>query len=322
LYGAVVALRNALFDRGLRRVARLPVPVISVGNLTVGGTGKTPLTIWLVAAARERGLRPGVLARGYGRADGAALNEEGMMLAARFPDLPQVQDPDRVRGGRELVRAGVDLVILDDAFQHRRIHRDRDLLCMDARAPLDDGQLLPSGLLREPASGLRRADAVVLTRAEALSAAELAARRDELCRHAGRELPVFAATHAPRDLRAVPGHEVVPLERLRGCRVGLLSAIARPASFESTVEALGAEIAWHERCRDHHRFTEAELAAVEARVRGDGVTLVVTEKDAPKLSAAVGAHWVLRIDLAFLGAVPDAELLGLPGRTGLAQDNA
>src|SRR5687768_6617186 len=137
-----------MFDAGLLRVERAAVPVISVGNLTAGGTGKTRLVHWLVAELRGRGLRPGVLSRGYGRAPGQALNDEGRMLAAAFPGLPQVQEPDRVRGARALVAAsGVDVIVMDDGFQHRRLWRDLDVVCLDATSPFGGGACLPAGLL-------------------------------------------------------------------------------------------------------------------------------------------------------------------------------
>jgi tetraacyldisaccharide 4'-kinase len=310
-YGGAVRARNALFDARLRRVERVGVPVVSVGNLTVGGTGKTPLVMWLVETARQLGRDVGVLARGYGRARGDALNEEGSMLAKRFPGLRQVQDPDRVRGARRLVEQGVDVIVLDDGFQHRRLHRDRELVCVDARAALAEGALLPAGRLREPASGLRRAHLVVLTRAERLAPADLERRRRHLLEIGGPHLLVFAAEHAPRDVVAMPSGEVLGPETLRGRRVGLLSAIACPSAFEHTAGSLGAVVVWHERRRDHHRFTAAEIEQVAARARRDAVQLLVTEKDAPKLSARPVDHWVLRVDLRFLGEAPSPTAVGL-----------
>ena len=311
VYGGAVRVRNGLFETGLRTIERLPVPVISVGNVTVGGTGKTPTVMWLVEKARREGYEVGVLARGYGREPGAELNEEGAMLAARFPELRQVQDPNRVRGGHALVEQGVDLIVVDDGFQHRRLHRDVNLLCVDARSVLADRMLLPAGRLREPLSGLRRADVVVLTRAERLSPHDVEERSRQLRAIAGRPLPVFAAEHAPRDVVAKPSGDVLALTELQGRRVALLSAIARPEYFEHTVAALGAEVCWHARRRDHHRFGEGEVAQVAARARADGAQLLVTEKDAPKLAAADIDHWLLRVDLRFLDEEPDTELVGM-----------
>jgi tetraacyldisaccharide 4'-kinase len=164
-WGAVAGVRNWLFDARLRKVHRLPVPVVSIGNLTVGGTGKTPAVAWLCALAKAHGKRPGVLARGYGRAPGARLNDEGELLQRRMPWLLQEQDPDRVAAGARLVGKGADFVVLDDGFQHRRLHRDLDVVCVDATLPFGNGLCLPAGDLREFRSGLRRAGMVLLTRA-------------------------------------------------------------------------------------------------------------------------------------------------------------
>lgn len=312
VYGGAVRVRNGLFQAGLRRVEHLSVPVISVGNVTVGGTGKTPTVMWLVEQARERGLEVGVLARGYGRAADAELNDEGAMLAARYPGLLQEQDPDRVRGGQRLIERGAELIVMDDGFQHRRLHRDRNLVCVNARTPLDQEMLLPAGRLREPVSGLRRADAVILTRAERFSPHDIEERSRQLRAWAGRALPIFTTEHAPRDVIARPSDEVLGLSVLSGRRVALLSAIARPEYFEHTVAALGAEVCWHVRRRDHHRFVASEVELVAARAASDDVQLVVTEKDAPKLAEFGFEHWVLRVDLRFLGEQPDPDLVGMP----------
>jgi tetraacyldisaccharide 4'-kinase len=311
LYGAVAAVRNWTFDAKLRRCHRLSVPVLSVGNLTVGGTGKTPTVAWLCQLAHAAGRRPGVLARGYGRAPGARLNDEGAMLQHRLPWLLQEQDPDRVAAGQRLVQQGADFVVLDDGFQHRRLHRDLDLVCLDAVRPFGNGSCLPSGDLREFRSGLVRAGVVFLTRAEGLAEGELAERRARLGELAGRrDLPVFACTHGPTDVLAVPSAEVLPLAALRGKRAVLLSAIARPQSFRATVAALGVEVAAEIAHRDHHRYTASDVQRAATAAARAGALLLTTEKDAPKLVAFAVPHHVLRIDLRFLGDAPrPAEVL-------------
>ena len=310
LYGLAVSMRNRLYDRGLFAVHRLPVPVLSVGNLTVGGTGKTPLVMWLVERARRQGCRPGVLARGYRRAPGARLNDEGEMLERRFPGLLQVQDADRVRGGQRLVELGADLVILDDGFQHRRLHRDRDLVCLDARQPFADGTLLPVGDLREPRSGLRRASMCVITRAAGLTNEELQGRTRWLCEISGRELPVFATEHRAVDLLIQPEGGSAPVADLRGRRVLLLSGIARPGSFEDTVRNLGAEIVRHLRYPDHHAFRAAELQRAEQLAQKSSAQLLITEKDDARLQGQL-VRVVLRCELTFLGAEPTSEQWGV-----------
>ncbi len=310
LYGTVAAVRNWTFDARLRAVHKLPVPVVSIGNLTVGGTGKTPTTAWLCALAKAHGRRPGVLARGYGRAPGALRNDEGELLQRRLPWLLQQQDPDRVAAGRRLVQDGADYVVLDDGLQHRRLHRDRDVVCLDATLPFGNGHCLPAGDLREFRSGLRRADVVLLTRAGSLSPEQLRARVERVLALAGKDLPVHATEHAPTHLAAMPSGESVPLEQLRGRRVVLLSGIARPQSFRATVEELGAEVVHELRHRDHHRFTAAEVAAAVAAAKAADAWLVTTEKDDARLAAFDAPRHVLRIDLRFLhGEPPPSEFL-------------
>ncbi|MEZ5963796.1 MAG: tetraacyldisaccharide 4'-kinase [Planctomycetota bacterium] len=305
LYGAAMALRNVAYDR--HSAARLGVPVVSVGNLAAGGTGKTPLVVSLLERAYAAGRRPGVLARGYGRAAGAELNDEGMLLAGRFPGLLQVQDPDRVRGGRQLVARGADWVVLDDGFQHRRLHRDVDLVCLDAMHPFD--RVLPAGLQREFASGLRRASAVVLTRADALDARARADLVRAVERRARRPLPVFASAHAPLDLVEQPEGSTVPLARLRGRRVVLLSAIARPQRFAATVATLGAEVIEHVVRRDHSTVAAGELETLAQRAAARDACLLVTEKDAVKMVGLPTPRLVLRIALRFEEPLPDELLL-------------
>lgn len=300
LYGGAMWCRNRAYDR--RVATRLPVPVVSVGNLSAGGTGKTPLVVYLVERALAAGRRPGVLARGYGRAPGASLNDEGMLLAARFEGLLQEQDPDRIAAGRRLVARGADYVIVDDGFQHRRLHRDVDLVCLDAARPFTP--VLPAGLQREPSSGLRRASAVVLTRAAGLDAAALAARGEAIARAAGRLLPVFPSEHAPIDLRCYPADQSTPLAALAGRRVALVSAVARPETFVQTVRALGAEVVAHATFPDHHRFTVAEVQRLARDASARDALLLMTEKDHVKLTVDAPAHAVLRIAMRFSTDLP------------------
>jgi tetraacyldisaccharide 4'-kinase len=310
LYGGVAAVRNWTFTAGLRAVHRLPVPVLSVGNLTVGGTGKTPTTAWLCELARARGRRPGVLARGYGRAPGAALNDEGMMLQRRLPWLLQEQDPDRVQGGQRLCAKGADFVVLDDGLQHRRLHRDRDLVCLDATLPFGNGHCLPAGDLREFRGGLRRAGIVLLTRAGGLPTEALLARVRKVHELAGAAVPVYATEHAPCGLRRQPDGAELPLTALAGQRVVLLSAIARPESFRATVAELGAEVVGDLRHRDHHRFRAAELEQAQRTAAAAGAWLVTTEKDDARLGGIGLVRHVLQVALRFLDAPPSpAEVL-------------
>jgi len=303
-WGVVASLRNWLFDARLRTAHRLPVPVVSVGNLTVGGTGKTPAVARLCALAKAHGKRPGVLARGYGRAPGARLNDEGELLQRRMPWLLQEQDPDRVAAGARLVGKGADFVVLDDGFQHRRLHRDLDIVCVDATLPFGNGLCLPAGDLREFRSGLRRAGMVLLTRAASLSPEQLAARVVRLREIAGKQLPIFACEHRPTSFVVQPRGEEQPLDLVQDRPCVLLSAIARPQSFRATMERLGAHIAGEFCHRDHHRFTAAELLAAAHAAHAASAALVVTEKDDARMPDDAPPRLVLRVDLAFLDGEP------------------
>ncbi len=318
LYGLAMSARNALFDLGIRPRHRVDVPVVSIGNLAAGGTGKTPLVVWLVGWLRAQGLRPGVLARGYGRRRGAELNDEGMLLARRFPGLCQVQSVDRVAGARRLAAAGVDLILVDDGFQHRRLWRDFDLVCIDTEKPFAGG-MLPTGMLREFPRGLRRADAIVLTRAGGFTDEAIGKRLEQLRGYGGEGVHMLATDHRPARLLEMPGGTELGLPALSGTRVHLLSGIARPESFAAMVSGLGAEVVAHHRRRDHHLHSAAELQAISEQAVADGATLVTTEKDEVKLEQLPQRRWVLELDLEFLGAVPELSWLGVEARPAAAK---
>jgi tetraacyldisaccharide 4'-kinase len=302
LFGAASALRASLYDRRWLPVARVDAPVVSVGNASVGGTGKTPMVAWVVHALLARGFRPGILARGYGGRGGP--NDESRLLGALHPDVPRVEDKDRVRGALQLIARGADAVVLDDGFQHRRLHRDLDLVLVDATrpwglpAPPEGGApvraLLPRGFLRERPAALARADALVVTRADQVSAAELAALEVELERLApGR--PICRARHRPMRLRAPDGAPQHP-SVLSGREVDLVSGIGNPEAFEATARSLGARVAEHRALPDHQPFGERDLAGLGA----GGRWIVTTAKDAARLGtdpARARLH-VLEVELA------------------------
>lgn len=316
LFSLAARLRGRLYDLRLLPRARTDVPVISVGNLTTGGTGKTPMVVHLCEELLSRGLLPGVLARGYGRAPGAELNDEGQLLARRLPRVPQVQDPDRVAGAERLLERGVDVIVLDDGFQHRRLGRDLDLVLIDATRPFGlpaaEGEavaaLLPRGLLREPPSALARADALVLTRVDGLGAGELADLEARLLDLAPGK-PLLRTRHAPRALRGLDGGGERPLSSLRGAPVRPLCAIGHPRAFLDTLASLGARLVDPVILPDHHLYTPADLAGLE---HGPGAPLVVTTaKDAVKLAPLAPAlpMLVLEIELELLSGAPVLEAL-------------
>jgi tetraacyldisaccharide 4'-kinase len=290
-YGAAVATRSLAYALGLARPRRLPRPVVSVGNLTAGGTGKTPFTAWLARRLRAAGRRPGILSRGYGpRPPGSDLSDEGTLLRDLLgPDVPQVEDADRVRGGARLleIRPDTDVLLLDDGFQHRRVARDLDVVLLDATDAFGGGRLLPRGRLREPLSALRRAHVVVLTRTERVDGASLEGllgRARALAPAAGTAV----ARTVPVGLVDASGTSR-PVDALRGARVALWAGIGNPAAFQAVVSDLGAAVVSTRFLADHHRPASDEPARIDALARAAGADLVVvTRKDLVKLRALPG----------------------------------
>ena len=339
LFGVAARARSALYDRRLLPVTELDVPVVSVGNLTAGGTGKTPMVAWIVRALAGRGWRAGILSRGYGpsgygpsrvrsRAEGLTrnLNDEGRLLARLLPDVPHVQDKHRVRGAWLLARQGVDAIVVDDGFQHRRLHRDLDVVLVDVTrpwglaAPPEGGEpvraFLPRGLLREPPPALARADVIVITRADAASEAELARLSGRIEAFApGR--PIALARHAPVALRAADGTDA-GLGFLGGRAVDLVSGVGNPEAFEATVRALGATVREHRVFPDHHDYGPEDLVGYGER------PVVTTAKDAVKLECFAGPLYVLDVELEFVSgeSVLHALLEALPESPRLLERRA
>ena len=308
VYTGVMCARNSLYDAGMLRAHRAGVPVISVGNLSTGGTGKTPFVIWLVEALRSTGSNPGVLSRGYGRAEGAAQNDEGVLLSERLSELPQAQRADRVAGAAELEALGVDVIVLDDGFQHRRLARDLDVVLIDTTRPWGlppaaPGAppleaLLPRGLLREPLSSLGRADAVVLTRCDQSSEEIQDGLERQVLRHAPG-VPVARAVHRPA--RVVTASAEEDPSWLAGRAVTLLSGVGHPGAFEDTARTLGADVRAVHAFSDHHVFSAAEVEGLCA----PETELVVTSKDAVKLRALGVPCTSLEVELDVVaGAAP------------------
>jgi tetraacyldisaccharide 4'-kinase len=276
----MIALRGALYDRGALPLARLGVPVLSVGNLTAGGTGKTPLVAHLAAWCGARGLACAVLSRGYRGVDGR--NDEAELIA----DCPVVCNPDRAAGGRAAISQGARVLILDDGFQHRRLHRELDIVVVDATRPWGDpgggpGALLPLGYLREPRAALSRAGIIALSRCEAVAPGVLARLRDEL---AGLRAPVVELCEDDPHLRTIDGGERIPAGSLRGRPVLLVSGIGNPAAFESAAQRHGWQTVASWRFPDHHRYLPAEAERLAAAAAKRGAVAVMTGKDAVKLA--------------------------------------
>lgn len=318
---------------GLRKRGHLPIPIVSVGNLSVGGTGKTPMTQLLCRRLQAEGRRVAVLSRGHGGEgtsvrvvsdangdvllDASEAGDEPVLLARTLPGVPVLVGKDRRLSGREALRRfALDVLILDDGFQYWQLARDLDIVLLDARLPFDNGFPLPRGLLREPMRHLRRAGVIVVTRADCLEHEGRVSLRARLAALAP-EADVYFARHQATGL--VPVHDLSamprPLEMLSGKRVFALSGIAQPQSFARTLTtATGAQIARHFVYDDHAVYGPAIVKSVQQAARETGAdALVMTEKDAVKwpLSGQTGdipAH-ALRIEMAvedeaqFLAAV-------------------
>jgi tetraacyldisaccharide 4'-kinase len=273
LFGAAVRARGALYDLGLMRVHVPALPALSVGNLAVGGTGKTPVAAWAAARLREAGARPALLLRGYG-------GDEPLVHARLTPDLPVLANADRVAGVREALARGADCVVLDDAFQHRRLARTVDWVLVAAERGEAAARLLPAGPAREPASALRRADVVLVTRKSATrDAAEVVAAR--IARGTDVATAIcHLALDAIVDARSA---ESRPVEQLRGARLLGVAAIGAPASFFAQLRAVGPAELRTIAFRDHHAFDAGDVARLVAdAAHADAV--VCTLKDAVKLA--------------------------------------
>ena len=303
LYGAVMGARKALYQRGLLRVHEVGAPVLSVGNITTGGTGKTPVVEWLARAVVARsGKRVCILTRGYGRADerrrilvsnGEALladahegGDEPRLLAESLVGVAAVlSDADRVAAARwALANLHSEVFILDDGFQHLRIARDLDIVTVDATNPFGGGRLLPRGRLREAAEGLARADIIVITRAEDQSV-DIDKLRLELERLSGGR-PVFLSktrTHGLRTLSETGMEEVVSINA-QPQPFAAFCAIGNPDSFFALVKREGLALAYTRSFPDHHVFSQRDIEAIESQAMEAGArALLTTAKDAVKL---------------------------------------
>ncbi|QDV65870.1 tetraacyldisaccharide 4'-kinase [Crateriforma conspicua] len=306
-YGLGVRHRNRRFDRDPQAVIDCGVPVISVGNLTTGGTGKTPIVAALARQIRDAGYRVALVSRGYGRGD-ADQNDEADELYARLPDVPHLQDPDRVAAAKIAVdELEAEVILMDDGFQHRRLHRDLDIVVIDATCPFGYGHLLPRGLLREPVTGIRRADLVILSRCGQVNADTVDAIQQRLAEVDGRigdQIPLITSDHQPSRLinDADPNR---PIRDLENRRIATLCAIGNPDSFESTVRQCGATMVDSFRLPDHDRYEPDTVQRIRQWIGGlDGRVdeVVCTHKDLVKLKtsrlgglplSAVQVDWVV-----------------------------
>lgn len=294
LFAAATAMRRSCYRRGWLATHTMPVPVVVVGNVTVGGTGKTPVTIWLARQLRERGFTPGVVSRGYGgvvgdtpmqanaNGDPEIVGDEPIMLAARSR-CPVVVHPDRIAGARELTAMGVDVIIADDGLQHYRLARDFEIAVVDGARAFGNGRLLPAGPLREAPSRLERVDRVLLQQAS--RDAEWPASLPALP-------PQTNGFHlVAHELISVDGSETADFAAFRERKVHAVAAIGNPERFFTMLESRGLEI-------ERHAFPDHAMLGEEDIAYDDDAVIVMTEKDAVKCRGfATGRHWYVPVDV-------------------------
>ena len=302
LYRLATSLRRFLYTQGVLRTRKAAVPVVVVGNITAGGTGKTPTVLWLVESLRQRGFTPGIVSRGYGgshsggsmrvEADSSALlvGDEPALLARRSR-CPVVVDPDRVRAAEMLVEDGVDVIVADDGLQHYRLERDYEICVLDGRRWLGNRRLLPAGPLREPASRLGDVEQVLVN--------GVLRRREDRMTVAERNAICFVLE--AREARRLDGSAVRRLETFAGTTVHAVAAIGNPQRFFDLLRGFEIQVIEHP-FPDHAAPGPADLCF------GDDFNILMTEKDAVKLAKDMGdRYWYVPVDLVMNTA--DAEPL-------------
>ena len=334
LYSFLMNMRLALYEHLLLRSQALGCQVISIGNLTVGGTGKTPVVEVFARALQRNGRKVAILSRGYMKvetpvagklknfltfktperqpprivSDGERLlldsemgGDEPYMLASNLPNVCVLVDKDRVKSGRYAIqKLGCDTLILDDGFQYLRLKHRVDIVLVDRTNPFDNGYVLPRGLLRESVRHLSRATFIFITKSPGDGSPEL---RQQI-RALNDKAEIAECRHTPRHFQEVFTGERKPLEFVRGLKIAALSGIAAPRGFEESIQRLGGELVHRKRFADHHRYTQQELLDMINASRDRGAeAIVTTEKD------AVRFPWIERRDLPLYFLRVEIELL-------------
>jgi tetraacyldisaccharide 4'-kinase len=331
-YAFAMSWRNRRYDRGGKAIQKVGVPVVSVGNITLGGTGKTPLVQWIARWFRAHQVRVCIVSRGY-RAEQGGMNDEARELEQNLPDVPHLQNPDRVAAAMTAIEElETQLIILDDGFQHRRIARDLDIVLIDALEPFGYDHVFPRGALREPLAGLRRADVIILSRADVLDQPQREAVRNRVrryapnsiwaeIRHAAKGLiseggtGSASGTHSTGIASGTPGSDTLgtgiasgtqrhTLDSLRDMPVAAFCGLGNPAGFRHTIETCGYRLADFREFPDHHCYSRADiedLAAWAERLNAGAV--LCTHKDLVKIGLNhLGKLplWAVQVEIEFL----------------------
>ncbi|MFA5240009.1 MAG: tetraacyldisaccharide 4'-kinase [Phycisphaerae bacterium] len=292
-YSLAVRCRNFLYSKRWLKIHTADAPVISVGNITTGGTGKTPLVIWICKFLQQKQISCAVLTRGYkarGMRDEGRETEidEPAVLAESCPQAKVIINPDRVAAAEQAVGFGAKALIMDDGFQHHRLHRDLDIITIDATCPFGYGKLLPAGLLREPVDSLKRADAVVLTRCDQISESELSRIKEEL-QIINPDMIIAKSIHKPVCAKSIDG-EKIALEQLKGKKVFAFCGIGNPDAFLSTIKNTGAELVGSKIYDDHYHYTSECLAGIyEQACYLTADLILTTQKDRARAKMIIPA---------------------------------
>ena len=302
VYALVVSVRNRLYDWGVLKSYSVDVPVICVGNITAGGTGKTPLVIWLCNYLASRGLKCAILTRGYKTRNGE-MTDEPALLTKACGDVPVIVNSDRVAGARKAIaQHQPDILILDDGFQHRRLNRELDIVAIDATCPFGYGHILPAGLLRESPQALKRAAAVVVTRTNQVNAQEVKAVEKQV-RDMAPDVPIAKTIHRLKHAQTLK-NETIALDALVGKPVFAFCGIGNPAAFFSSLEQNRLNLVGTRIFDDHHAYTPDDMKTIFEKARRFGAKIVLcTQKDwvksallAPKADDIVFASLAMELD--------------------------
>jgi tetraacyldisaccharide 4'-kinase len=275
IYGFAVRIVDWCYISGIRRVHKASVPVVSVGNITLGGTGKTPFAVFLALYLERKGKKPSVLTRGYG-------SDERRMLVDELPDIPVFVGQDRVKSAKAAANDGRDVLVLDDGFQHKRIARDLDILMLDSESLFGNGALFPRGVLREPIPTIKRADILVLSKIDKIDEA----KKKELMHELGSIAPeklIVTSRHKPVCFNDVTG-AAYPVDYFKDEKILVFSGIADPGYLAASLKTLGADVALELNFADHHTYTQRDIGTIYKAVLDRKIEkIVTTKKDYVKL---------------------------------------
>ena len=282
VYSIAVTLRNLLYSKGRLRIYSVDVPVISIGNITVGGTGKTPLVIWLCNFLKEKDIACAILTRGY-KTKKSKLSDEPAILAKSCPDANVIVNSNRLAAAHKAVSSfDAKVLVMDDGFQHRRLYRDLDIVTIDAMCPFGSDRILPAGLFREPISSLKRAHAAVITRSDQTTQTELVQIEDKL-KQTNHDLFIAKAAHTPLCVKSFRNNEI-GLEELKDKKIFAFCGIGNPDSFLDTLKRLGTNLLGSIIYNDHHRYSKNDITDIyEQAVYLNADLILSTQKDWTKI---------------------------------------